>query len=231
MSPDSDRLRWKALALSCVANFTVILDAQIVILGLLYAQQVLGFSALEFGLGTVVMTVGTVIGSMLGQALVTRVGPGAVASAGLALTGLGLLVLTQVSVGGSYFGDIFVGILIFGPGLGATFVAASVATLAGVPERESGLASGLNTASFQIGGAFGSAVVTSVAVSAAAGSGDPLTLTEGHQSAFAAAIAFPVLGVVFLTLLTRLKPSPKSTPARSSPVMPSRGWDPVRRRY
>ena len=47
----------------------------------------------------------------------------------LTLTGAGCLVLTQVSVGGSYLGDIFFGLLILRPGLGATYVAASVATL------------------------------------------------------------------------------------------------------
>jgi EmrB/QacA subfamily drug resistance transporter len=176
----------------------------------LYAQQVLGYSAVEFGLGTAVMTVGAVIGSTTGQAIVTRVGPGAVASAGFLLTGAGLLLLTQVSVDGSYFGDIFFGLLIFGPGLGATFVAASVATLAGVPERESGLASGLNNAAFQIGGALGAAVVTTVAVSQAAGP-DPLSaLTEGFQSAFAAAIVFPALGLISaIFLLRKAKPPPR----------------------
>jgi predicted MFS family arabinose efflux permease len=167
----------------------------------LYAQPVLGYSALEFGLGTAVMTVGAVVGSTAGQAIVTRIGFRAVAAVGLGLTGAGCLLLTQVSVGGSYLGDIFFGLLVFGPGLGATFVAASVATLAGVAEQESGLASALNNAAFQIGGALGAAVVTTVAISASDGA-DPLSaLTEGFQSAFAAAAVFSVLGLLFAILL------------------------------
>ena len=167
----------------------------------LYAQRVLGYSALEFGLGTAVMTVGAVGGSTVGQAIVTRIGFRPVAAVGLALTGAGCLLLTQVSVDGSYLGDIFFGLLIFGPGLGATFVAASVATLAGVAEQESGLASALNNAAFQIGGALGAAVVTTVAISASDGP-DPLSaLTEGFQSAFAAAAVFSALGVLFAILL------------------------------
>jgi hypothetical protein len=43
-------------------------------------------------------------------------------------------------------------------------VTALVAALAGVAERESGLASGLNTTALQIGGALGVAIVTTVAV-------------------------------------------------------------------
>jgi EmrB/QacA subfamily drug resistance transporter len=97
----------------------------------LYAQQVLGYSAVEFGLGTAVMTVGAVVGSTVGQGIVTRVGARVVATVGFVLTGVGCLLLTQVSVDGSYMDDIFFGLLIFGPGLGATYVAASVATLTG----------------------------------------------------------------------------------------------------
>jgi fucose permease len=119
-----------------------------------------------------------------------------VAVVGLLLTAAGCALLTQISVHGNYLGDIFFGLLIFGPGLGATYVAASVATLTGVAERESGLASALNTAAFQIGGALGSAIVTTVAVSQADGTDPASALTRGFQSAFAAAIVFPALGVL-----------------------------------
>ncbi|HKE69647.1 MAG TPA: MFS transporter, partial [Nocardioidaceae bacterium] len=118
----------------------------------LYAQTVLGYSAVKFGLGTVVMTLGAVIGATAGQTLVTRVGPRAIAIGGFVLTGSGCLLLTQISADGDYWSDIFLGLLVFGPGLGATFVAASVATLTGVAEGDAGLASGLNNAAFQIGG-------------------------------------------------------------------------------
>lgn len=40
----------------------------------LYAQIVLGFSAVTFGLGTVVMTLITLLGSYGGQAMATRAG-------------------------------------------------------------------------------------------------------------------------------------------------------------
>jgi EmrB/QacA subfamily drug resistance transporter len=169
----------------------------------LYAQQVLGYSALEFGLGTAVMTLMAVAGSTVGQSIVTKVGFRWVATVGLVLTGAGCLLLSQISTDGSYIGDIFFGLLIFGPGLGATYVAASVATLAGVAERESGLASALNNAAFQIGGALGTAVVTSVAVSNTEGPNPLSALTEGFQSAFAAAIVFPALGVLCAILLLR----------------------------
>jgi EmrB/QacA subfamily drug resistance transporter len=166
-----------------------------------YAQQVLGYSPVEFGLGSVVMPVMAAVGSATGQALVTKTGFRSVAVVSLVLTGLGCGLLTQVSVDGSYFADIFFGLLVFGPGLGAGYVAASVASLAGVAEAEAGLASGLNNASFQIGGAVGVAIVSSVAISETEGSGPLVALTEGYQAALAVSILFAVAGLIAAALL------------------------------
>jgi EmrB/QacA subfamily drug resistance transporter len=179
----------------------------------LYAQQVLGYSAVEFGLGTAVMTVGAAIGATVGQSVVTRVGPRAVAAAGLCLTGAGGALFTQISVDGTYLDDIFLGLLVFGPGLGSTFVAASVATLAGVAESDAGLASGLNNAAFQIGGALGSAVVTTIVLSQAEGPNPLVALTDGFQSAFAATVVFSAVGLLAVLLLLP-RSSPPTAPAR-----------------
>ena len=170
-----------------------------------YAQGVLGYSALEFGLASVVMPVTAAIGSISGQAIATKGGLRAISIAGMALTGLGCLFLTQVSVDGTYFGDIFLGLLVFGPGLGAAYVAGSIVSLAGIAESDAGLASGLNNSSFQIGGAVGVAILSTVAVSSAHGDNPLAALTNGFQAAFATAIIFAALGLlVAVALLSRL---------------------------
>jgi EmrB/QacA subfamily drug resistance transporter len=177
----------------------------------LYAQQVLGYSALKFGFSSLVFPVMAAAGSIFGQSLVLRVGFRPVATVGMGLMGVGALLLTQVSAGGSYFGDIFLGLLVFGPGVGLAFVTASIAALAGVPEHESGLASGLSNTSFQVGAALGVAIVTTVAISrtedylAASGGGDRLVaLTEGFQSAFLAVAILAGIGAALaLALLGR----------------------------
>jgi EmrB/QacA subfamily drug resistance transporter len=169
----------------------------------LYAQQVLGLSPLLFGLGTAVMTVTAVVGSMVGQAAVTRTGLRPVAAAGMVLLGAGCLLLTQVSVTGSYIGDILAGLLIFGPGLGACFVAASIAALTGVADHESGLASGINTATFQIGGALGVAITTTVAVSYTVGSEPLAALTEGYRAGFTACAVIATIGLLVALVLLR----------------------------
>src|SRR5512133_2973326 len=174
----------------------------------LYAQQVLGYSALKFGLTSLVFPAMAAAGSILGQAIVLRLGFRPVAAVGMALMGGGALLLTQVSVDGSYFGDIFFGLLVFGPGVGLAFVTASIAALAGVPERESGIASGLSNTAFQIGAAVGVAIVSTVAVTrtddylaANAGADRLLALTEGFQSAFLAVAILAGIGVVLALLL------------------------------
>jgi EmrB/QacA subfamily drug resistance transporter len=166
-----------------------------------YAQEVLGWSPIQFGLASVVMPVTAVIGTFAAQSIATRGGVMQVAVVAMALCGLGGLFLTQVSVGGSYLGDLFLGLLILGPGIGAAYVAGSIASLTGVAETEAGLASGLNNASFQIGGAVGVAILSSVAVSGAHGADSLTALTSGYQSAFAAAIAVAAFGVLAASLL------------------------------
>jgi predicted MFS family arabinose efflux permease len=161
-----------------------------------YAQQVLGYSPLEFGLGSVVMPLGAIAGSVTAQAIATKGGVRAIVAVSMSLMGAGCLLLTQVSVGGSYLGDIFFGLLIFGPGLGAGYVAASIVSLAGVADADAGLASGLNNSAFQIGGAVGVAILSSVAVSQAGGSGAAAALTDGYGAAFTTAIAFAALGLL-----------------------------------
>jgi MFS family permease len=126
---------------------------------------------------------------------------------GLVLLAVGSLYMTQVSVDGTYFDDIFLGLLLCGLGVGFTFVTVSIAALEGVPEHQAGLASGLSNTTFQIGAALGTAIVSTVAVSRttdvmAAGGDQMFALTEGFQSGFAACIALAALGglVALVTL-------------------------------
>jgi predicted MFS family arabinose efflux permease len=166
-----------------------------------YAQEVLGWSPIQFGLASVVMPVTAVVGTATAQAIATKGAVRQVAVVAMALTGLGALLLTQVSVDGSYLGDLFFALVVLGPGIGAAYVAGSIASLTGVAETEAGLASGLNNASFQIGGAVGVAILSSVAVSGAHGTNSLAALTNGYQSAFAVAIAVAALGLVAAAVL------------------------------
>jgi EmrB/QacA subfamily drug resistance transporter len=131
----------------------------------LYVQQVLGYSALKTGI-TFLATAGTtVLVAGIAQALVTRVGVKPVMVAGLALLTGGMLWYTQLPPNGSYAGDLLPGYLLVGFGLAGSFIPVSIAALAGVEERQAGLASGLINTAQQIGGAIGVAVAATIATS------------------------------------------------------------------
>jgi EmrB/QacA subfamily drug resistance transporter len=187
----------------------------------LYAQQVLGYSAVRFGVTAIVFPLGAVVGAAVGQRLVLRFGFRPVATAGFLLLGTGGFVLSQVSVDGTYFGDIFWGLIVLGPAVGLTFVTTSIAALAGVGERDAGIASGLSNTTFQLGGAIGVAIVTTVAITRtddvlAAGAAPPVALTEGFQSAFLAGTVLAAAGL--LTALATLGRPRAAAPADRTPA-------------
>ena len=68
----------------------------------------------------------------------------------------------QIPVHGSFASDLLPGYLMVGVGIAFAFVPVSIAALAGVVEREAGLASGLINTSQQIGGAVGTAVASTI---------------------------------------------------------------------
>jgi len=194
----------------------------------LYAQQVLGYSAVKFGVGSVVLALTVTVGAVFAQAAVLKVGFQRVAATGMTLMGAGALLLTQVSVGGSYFGDILFGLLVCGPGIGLAFVTATVAALEGVAEHESGLASGLSNTALQIGGALGVAIASTVAISrsehflaANDGADQLVVLNEGFQSAF---LAIAVLAGIGLALALLLPGRPRTARQRHlAPAQATRG--------
>ncbi|MFL5940870.1 MAG: DHA2 family efflux MFS transporter permease subunit, partial [Gaiellaceae bacterium] len=131
----------------------------------LYMQQVLGYSAMKTGVAYLAVAGTAILWSAVAAQLVTRVGVKPVLVAGMATLTAGLVYFTQVSVGGSYLGDLLPGFLLIGFGIGFSFVPISIAALAGVQAAEAGLASGLINTSQQIGGALGLAVLSTIATS------------------------------------------------------------------
>jgi EmrB/QacA subfamily drug resistance transporter len=172
----------------------------------LYMQEVLGFSAIKTGLGYLAVALTSIAAAGLAQALVTRLGVRPVLSIGLAALALGLAYFTQVSVDGSYVTDLLPGFLAVGLGLGFSFVPVSIAALAGVAQREAGLASGLINTTQNIGGAVGLAILTTVSTThtdnlIADGTGQLSALTQGFSLAFWVGSGFAVAALI-VTLVT-----------------------------
>jgi predicted MFS family arabinose efflux permease len=181
----------------------------------LYMQEVLGYSPLRTGFAYLLVAVTIIISAGASQVLVTRFGPRSVLATGMALLTLGLLWFTQVSVGGSYLVDLVPGFVLTGVGLGFSFVPDTIAALAGVRERDAGVASGLINTSQQIGGALGVAALVTVATTttsdhlADAGirAHQPLVqlsaATDGFQAAFLWAAVMAGIGIIATLVLVR----------------------------
>lgn len=166
----------------------------------LYAQQVLGYSAVQFGLAMGGMTVMSFVGVFAGQHFVTNVGFRIVATVGMVLIGAGSLLLTQVSDTSGFVGVIAAGLAIFWPGMGAAFVASQIAALAGVAERDAGLASGIEETAFSVGSTMGVAIASTIVASHA-------DLAAGIRTTFGAVVVFAAVGLVAAVVLLR-SPAP-----------------------
>jgi EmrB/QacA subfamily drug resistance transporter len=178
----------------------------------LYMQQVLDYSAIKAGLSYLPLAVTIIIAAGVASQLVTRIGFKPVLITGMLFIAAGLIWFGQVSVGGSYLGDILFPSLLAAVGLGFSFVPTTIAAVAGVRENEAGLASGLINTSQQVGGALGLAVLATIAnsrtddVMASAGGAPselPRALTEGFQAAFLTGAGFALLGAVLTVVLIR----------------------------
>jgi EmrB/QacA subfamily drug resistance transporter len=175
----------------------------------LYMQQVLGYGALKAGVSYLPLAGTIIISAGIASQLTTRIGFKPVLIAGMVLIAAGLLWFAQVPTHGSFAADILGPSLLAAVGLGFAFVPVTIAAVAGVREREAGLASGLINTSQQLGGALGLAVLATVAnsrtsnVMASGHSTLKHALTLGFQSAFLTGAGFAILGVVLGMVLIR----------------------------
>jgi EmrB/QacA subfamily drug resistance transporter len=174
----------------------------------LYLQQVLGYDAIEAGLAFLPVTLSVFAGSTLAPRLVARFGLRTVLTAGMLIATVGLLLFTGVKPGGSYFAEVLPGGLLSGLGMGLALVSGTVAAVQGVPQRLSGLASGMLNTSRLVGGAIGLAVLSTIAAAhtrSDVAAGHPAALTHGFSIAFAVGAAFTLGGALVAATTIRSK--------------------------
>ena len=157
----------------------------------LYLQQGLHYSAAESGLAFTAIAGTVAVMSNVAQRFVTRFGARRVLVAGLLFMAASEAYLVRLPVHGHYVIDLLPAFLLLGVGMGTSFIAVTIAALAGVPGRDAGIASGLVNTSRQIGGAIGLAAITTIATSTAGGHTLAAT-THGYR------VAFGTLGVLAL---------------------------------
>jgi EmrB/QacA subfamily drug resistance transporter len=174
----------------------------------LYMQQVLGYGPMKTGVAYLAVAGTAIVWSAVAAQLVTRIGVKPVLAIGMTSLTAGLVYFTQVSVGGSYLGDLLPGFLLIAVGLGFSFVPISIAALAGIEPSEAGLASGLINTSQQIGGALGIAALSTIATTRttdalASGSTHASALVTGFHGAFVAGVIMAGIGIVAALVFIR----------------------------
>jgi len=172
----------------------------------LYLQRVLGYDSLATGLAYLPATVALgVISQGPAAGAVNRFGIKPTIIGGLGMMAAGLLLFARTPVGGSFLVDVLPGMLVLGVGAAFGFMAVILASTAGVPENEAGLASGLVNTSQQMGGALGLAVLAGVAAVYTASIAGPrptvVALNSGYHAAFLVGAGCVILGVLIAAAL------------------------------
>ena len=180
-----------------------------ILVGSLYMQQVLGYSALKTGFAWLATSVTGLALAGPAQILVTRASAKLVMAAGMTLVGAGILWAAQVPAHGHFWANLAGPFFLTGAVTWA-FIPVSIGALAGVTERDAGVASGLIDTSQQLGGAIGIAVAATVATSHSRvllGQGHAVAaaLTGGFQWAFSVSglTALAAVPVTFLLIRRR----------------------------
>jgi EmrB/QacA subfamily drug resistance transporter len=174
----------------------------------LYIQRVLGYGPLKAGVAFLPFTAGIMVSAGLASNFATRVGVRPIAAAGMSLTVIGMLLLTQLPVHGTYLANVLPSLLLTSLGMGAVFMPLTLIATTGLENEDQGLASGLFNTSQQIGGALGLAILSTVAASkttAAAKAGDSTAqaLVTGFHWAFFGGAVFVAAALVTMVALLR----------------------------
>src|ERR1700730_2395795 len=149
---------------SAVRGFLVTGMYSTFFLGTLYLEHVLRYSALSTGLAFLPWTVTVGILSLgVTARAVSRFGSMRVLLAGLVAVIVGLGLLSTTGVHTSFFRTIFLAYLVIGLGVGSSFMPLLTMAMSDVPARDAGLGSGIINVSQQVSGAFGLAVLGTLA--------------------------------------------------------------------
>jgi EmrB/QacA subfamily drug resistance transporter len=178
----------------------------------IFLQQGKGLSALETGLQFLPMGVAAIVGAMVATQVLPIVGtrPTQVVSALVAV--VGLVLLAQASVDGAYVTELLPGFVLYGAGIMGVGVPAQISALSEIGHDDAGAASGIINTGYQVGGALGLAVISSLATSAttsalADGSAPAVALADGFQRGMVLAGVLGLVIVVVAAVSRQLVPS------------------------
>jgi MFS family permease len=166
-------------------------------IAVLYLQELRGWSALETGLGLLVVGIDAVLAPTVTPRLVDRFGNTRVLVAGTAVAVAGYALFVSIPANAGYWSSVFPTLVLLGIAFTLVYGPLTIAATDGVADHEQGLASGVWNMSFQIGGALGLAGVTALSTAHAD------LLTGFHRALLLPVAATAVALVVLATGVRR----------------------------
>jgi len=160
----------------------------------LHLQQQRGWSAPETAAAFVPFTAALLATARVARPLIGRFGARRVTIAGLAVGGVGLLLLTRIEASGGYAATLAPGLVLLPVGASLIFAGAAVLITHDVPAARAGLAGGVLNTAMELGPTVGLAALMSVAATRA-------DVTTGYAWAFGTAGAAYLLTAAAAALL------------------------------
>jgi hypothetical protein len=168
-------------------------------------EATLGYSPIKTGLAFLPMTAVVMVSAAItNTVLLPRYSPRLLVPTGLVVSAFGMALLTRIDLHSHYATTILPSLLLFAVGLGLVFAPSfSLGTL-GVAPHDAGVASATVNVAQQIGGSIGTALLNTIATSAATGYlsshaiGSPSATVLAHAAVHSYVVAFWVGAAVFL---------------------------------
>jgi predicted MFS family arabinose efflux permease len=135
-----------------------------------YLEATRGYSAVRTGVAFLPMIAALATSAQIANiVLMPRIGPKILVPIGMALGAIGLGVMAQISLTSHYYDTVLPAILIMGVGMGMIFAPAMQGAITRVAPADAGVASAMVNTMQQVGGSIGTALINTIATTAAAG--------------------------------------------------------------
>ena len=174
----------------------------------LYLQVILGYSPLKSGFAFLPFTAGIIIFAGIASQLLPKFGPRALMVPGLVAAGTGLLLMTRITPDTSYTTHVLPSLLIMSSGMALVFIPLTSTSLHAVSSHDTGVASAMLNTSQQVGGSLGTALLNTIAATAATSYAatnsalgerlQPFAMTHGFVVAFRWSAVLLFVGAIVL---------------------------------
>jgi EmrB/QacA subfamily drug resistance transporter len=179
-----------------------------------YLQLTLGYTPIQTGLAFLPMIAMLILAAQLGtNLLVPRFGPKLLVPIGMTLGAIGMVDLTFLDASSTYAAHVMPGLMVIGFAMGTIMPASMQTATLGVDREFAGVASAMVNTSQQVGGSIGTALLNTLAATAAAdylAAHAPVTEAVAGQAAIASystaywwGAGFFAVGAVLSALLFR----------------------------